>query len=45
MNLYKEIEEHFEKEYPREACGVLSVVKGQKQCFQLKTLRRIKTIL
>ena len=32
MNL-EEIEEHFKKEYPREGCGVLSVVKGKKKFF------------
>tara|TARA_B100001029_G_scaffold33036_1_gene24929 strand:- start:7553 stop:8251 length:699 start_codon:yes stop_codon:yes gene_type:complete len=42
MNLYKEIEEHFEKEYPREACGVLSVVKGQKQWFPVKNIAEDK---
>ena len=28
-----EIEEHFKKEYPREGCGVISVVKGKKKWF------------
>lgn len=32
MNL-EEIEEHFKSEYPREGCGILSVVKGKKQFF------------
>ena len=27
------IEEHFKNEYPREGCGVLSVVKGKKIFF------------
>jgi|TARA_B100001250_G_scaffold209047_1_gene179425 proteasome lid subunit RPN8/RPN11 len=29
----EEIQEHFEKEYPREGCGILAVVKGQKKWF------------
>ncbi len=33
MDLYEEIREHFEKEYPREGCGVFGVVKGKKQWF------------
>lgn len=28
-----EIEEHFKKEYPREGCGVIAIVKGKKQWF------------
>lgn len=28
-----EIEEHFRKEYPREGCGVIAVVKGEKTWF------------
>ena len=27
------IQEHFEKEYPREGCGVIGVVKGKKRWF------------
>lgn len=32
MNL-QDIKDHFDKEYPKEGCGVLSVVKGKKQWF------------
>jgi len=28
-----EIKEHFEKEYPREGCGVIGIVKGRKKWF------------
>ena len=28
-----EIKEHFEKEYPREGCGVIAIVKGKKKWF------------
>jgi proteasome lid subunit RPN8/RPN11 len=28
-----EIEEHFEKEYPKEGCGILAVIKGEKKWF------------
>ena len=28
-----EIEEHFKKEYPREGCGVIAIVKGKKKWF------------
>lgn len=28
-----EIEEHFKKEYPREGCGVIAIVKGSPQWF------------
>lgn len=31
--MIESIKEHFEKEYPREGCGVISVVKGRKQFF------------
>ena len=30
MEFIQEIEKHFEEEYPREGCGILSVVKGKK---------------
>ena len=32
MNL-QDIKDHFDREYPKEGCGVLSVVKGKKQWF------------
>ena len=38
MQLYEEIEQHFKKEYPREGCGVLAVVKGKKQWFPVKNI-------
>ena len=28
-----EIEEHFKKEYPREGCGIIAIVKGKKKWF------------
>ena len=28
-----EIKEHFEKEYPREGCGIIGIVKGKKKWF------------
>ena len=33
MQFFDEIQEHFEKEYPREGCGILAVVKGKKKWF------------
>lgn len=33
MQYLEEIEAHFKKEYPREGCGILAVVKGKKQWF------------
>ena len=38
MHLYEEIEKHFKKEYPKEGCGVLAVVKGKKQWFPVKNI-------
>lgn len=32
------IKEHFDKEYPKEACGILAVVKGQKKWFPIKNI-------
>src|SRR6056300_1868948 len=31
--MLEEIQKHFEKEYPREACGVIGIVKGKKEWF------------
>lgn len=31
--MIEEIEKHFEKEYPREGCGVIGIVKGKKKWF------------
>lgn len=31
--MIEEIENHFKKEYPREGCGVIAVVKGKKKFF------------
>ena len=33
-----EIEEHFHNEYPKEACGVLAIVKGKKKWFPCKNV-------
>ena len=33
MQFFDEIHEHFKKEYPREGCGILAVVKGKKKWF------------
>lgn len=33
-----EIYEHFEKEYPREGCGVIGIVKGKKKWFPCENL-------
>ena len=32
------IKEHFDKEFPREGCGVLAVVKGKKQWFPVTNI-------
>tara|TARA_B100000287_G_C20574524_1_gene757892 strand:+ start:368 stop:1063 length:696 start_codon:yes stop_codon:yes gene_type:complete len=37
MDLYK-IKEHFDNEYPKEACGILAVVKGKKEWFPVKNI-------
>ena len=29
--MIEEIQQHFEKEYPREACGVIGIIKGKRQ--------------
>lgn len=31
--MIEEIQQHFEKEYPREGCGLIGVVKGKKRFF------------
>ena len=31
--MIEEIEKHFEKEYPREGCGVIGIVHGKKKWF------------
>lgn len=31
--MIEEIREHFEKEYPREGCGIIGIVKGKKKWF------------
>lgn len=31
--MIEEIQKHFEKEYPREGCGVIGIVKGKKKWF------------
>lgn len=31
--MIEEIEKHFEKEYPREGCGVIGIVQGKKKWF------------
>jgi len=34
----EEIKKHFEKEYPREGCGVIAIVKGKKKFFPCKNI-------
>lgn len=36
--MIEEIKKHFEKEYPREGCGVIAVVKGKKRFFPCENL-------
>ena len=38
--MINDIQEHFEKEYPREACGVIGIVKGKKQYFPCNNLAK-----
>ena len=38
MRFIEEIQKHFEEEYPREGCGVLSVVKGKEVWFPCRNL-------
>jgi proteasome lid subunit RPN8/RPN11 len=33
-----DMQDHFEKEYPREACGVIAVVKGQKKWYPCRNV-------
>ena len=34
------IQDHFEKEYPKEGCGVIGIVKGKKQWFPCENLAK-----
>ena len=36
--MIQEITNHFEKEYPREACGVIGIVKGKKRYYPCKNV-------
>lgn len=36
--MIEEIREHFEREYPREACGIIGIVKGKKKYFPCTNL-------
>lgn len=36
--MIEEIREHFEKEYPREGCGIIGIVKGRKKWFPCKNV-------
>lgn len=38
IQFIEEIEKHFEKEYPREGCGLLGVVKGKLEWFPCKNI-------
>lgn len=38
--MINDIQEHFEKEYPREACGIIGIVKGKKQYFPCNNLAK-----
>ena len=38
MDLYTEVKEHFDREYPKEGCGVITVVKGKKQWVPVKNI-------
>jgi proteasome lid subunit RPN8/RPN11 len=40
LNLSNEIEQHFEKEYPREGCGVLVVHKGKLKWIACKNIAK-----
>ncbi len=36
--MINEIEEHFSKEYPREGCGIIGIVKGKKRWFPCRNV-------
>ena len=36
--MIEEILEHFHKEYPKEGCGLIALVKGKKVWFPCKNL-------
>lgn len=36
--MIEEIKEHFDTEYPREACGIIGIVKGKKKWFPCKNV-------
>ena len=36
--MIEEIEQHFEKEYPREGCGIVGIVKGKKRWFPCRNI-------
>lgn len=36
--MIEEIKEHFKKEYPREGCGIIGIVKGKKKWFPCKNI-------
>jgi len=36
--MIEEIQEHFEKEYPREGCGIIGIVKGKKKWFPCRNV-------
>jgi len=38
--MIKLIQNHFEKEYPKEGCGVIGIVKGKKQWFPCENLAK-----
>ena len=38
MDLYTEVKEHFDREYPKEGCGVITVLKGKKQWVPVKNI-------
>jgi len=36
--MIEEIQEHFEKEYPKEGCGVIAIVEGKRKWFPCKNV-------